>query len=193
MAHSAVIAAYVLIVGFFLWERGSRQGAEAKSFARGVFDRGSTALLAGVFSLGFVLLVVALILDARGIGQMGVAQVIAWGGIVVMLLGIALRVWASRVLGRYFTRTLRTAADQPIVSAGPYRVVRHPGYLGDILLWSGAAFATLNGIAFAGLTVAALLAYGYRIHTEEAMLLETLGAPYRAYMTHTWRLVPFLY
>lgn len=193
MALAALITAGALIIGFFLWERRSRQSAEAKSFVRGAFDRGSTTLLAVVFTLGFVLLPLSLVLNARGIGRIGAAPVVAWGGIVVMLLGIALRIWASRVLGRYFTRTLRVAADQSVVSDGPYRVVRHPGYLGDILMWSGAAFATLNWLAFAGLTLAALLAYSYRIRVEEAMLQETLGEPYRAYMTRTWRLFPFIY
>jgi protein-S-isoprenylcysteine O-methyltransferase Ste14 len=193
MALVPIIAAYALILGFFLWERRSRQGAEAKSFARGAFDRGSTALLAAVFTLGFILLLASLVLNARGIGRMGVATAVAWVGIVLMLLGIALRVWASRVLGRFFTRTLRVAAEQRVVSEGPYRVVRHPGYLGDILLWTGAALATLNWIVFIGLTLAALGAYSYRIRVEEAMLRQTLGEPYRAYMARTWRLLPPIY
>ena len=189
----AVISACALIVGFFIWEAQSRQSAEAASFARGVFDRGSTTLLAAVFTLGFVLLLVALFLDALGVARMSLAPLVAWVGVIVMLLGISLRVWSSRVLGRFFTRTLRVAGDQPVVSEGPYRVVRHPGYLGDILMWSGAAFATLNWIAFSGLTLAALLAYGYRIRVEESMLQETLGEAYHAYMVRTWRLLPFVY
>jgi protein-S-isoprenylcysteine O-methyltransferase Ste14 len=190
----AFITACALILGFFLWEQHSRQGDEAKSFARGTFDRGSSALLAGVFSLGFVLLLVSLVLDARGIGRMlDAAPIAAWVGVVVMVLGIALRIWSSRVLGRFFTRTLRVAADQQVVGDGPYRLVRHPGYLGDILLWTGAAFATLNWIVFAGLTLAALLAYSYRIRVEERMLQQSLGEPYRAYMAHTWRLLPLVY
>jgi protein-S-isoprenylcysteine O-methyltransferase len=193
MALAAIIAACALVAGFFLWERRSRHGAEAASFARGAFDRGSTTLLAVVFTQGFLLVPAALLLNALGVGRMDVAPVVAWCGVVVMLLGIALRIWSSRVLGRYFTRTLRVAGDQPVVSAGPYRVVRHPGYPGDILMWSGAAFATLNWMAFAGHTLTALLVYSYRIRVEEAMLRETLGAPYRAYMAHTWRLLPFVY
>jgi protein-S-isoprenylcysteine O-methyltransferase Ste14 len=193
MVPVAVIPACVLIAGFFLWETRSRQGAEAVSFARGVFDRGSTTLLAGVFTLGSVLLLAAIALDARGVGRMGLASTVGWTGIVVMLLGIALRVWASRVLGRFFTRTLRVADHQQVISTGPYRVVRHPGYLGDILMWSGASFTTLNWLAWLGLTLAALLAYGYRIRVEEAMLQEQLGAAYRTYMARTWRLLPFIY
>lgn len=193
MALYSVITAFVLLAGFFIWERGSRQSTEAKSFARGVFDRGSTVLLAIVFALGFVLLLVSPLLNDRDIGRMGGAIVVAWSGIVVMLLGIGLRIWANQVLGRFFTRTLRVSEEQHVVRDGPYRVMRHPGYLGDILLWVGAALATLNWVAFACLTLAALAAYGYRIHVEEAMLRETLGEPYRAYMAQTRRLIPFIY
>jgi protein-S-isoprenylcysteine O-methyltransferase Ste14 len=193
MALTAFIAACALLLGFFVWERGSRQSAEAKSFARGSFDRGSTVLLASVFSLGFLLLPLGLLLNAVGIAHMTFPPAVAWVGIVVMTLGISLRIWASRVLGRYFTRTLRVAPEQAVVSDGPYRVVRHPGYLGDIVLWCGAAFATLNWITFVGLTLVALLSYSYRIQVEETMLQETLGAAYRAYMARTWRLLPLLY
>jgi protein-S-isoprenylcysteine O-methyltransferase len=195
MGIAAVIVAFALLLGFFVWEGRSRKSAEASSFARGKFDRGSTTLLVVVFSLGFELILAALILNwlGFGIGRMSFISLTAWVGVVVMLGGVALRVWANETLGRYFTRTLRVQADQTVVSDGPYRLLRHPGYLGDILLWSGAAFTTLNWVAFVIVTLAAFLAYNYRIHVEETMLQETLGAPYRAYAAHTKRLIPFIY
>ena len=52
---------------------------------------------------------------------------------------------------------------------------------------------SLKTAAVALAAAAALLAYGYRIWVEESMLQETLGAPYRAYMARTWRLLPFVY
>lgn len=195
MAVAATSVALALLLSFFIWERRSRKSAEAGSFKRGKFDRGSTVLLVVFFSLGFELLLAALILNwlGFGVGRMSAASLIAWVGVVGMLGGVALRVWANETLGRYFTRTLRVSTDQSVVSAGPYRLLRHPGYLGDILLWSGAAFTTLNWIAFVVVTLATFLAYSYRIHVEEAMLQETLGAPYRAYASHTRRLIPFIY
>src|SRR5579875_2874594 len=192
MSIAVVVVAYALLIGFFLWERRSRKGDEAKSLARGAFDRGSTILIGLVFSLGFVLLLVSLPLNALGVAHMSLTPWIAWIGVVVMALGIALRIWANQTLGRFFTRTLRVTAGQTIVSDGPYRLVRHPGYLGDIMLWVGAAFATLNWITFPLLALAAGCAYAFRIHVEEAMLKEALGEPYRAYMAHTWRLLPFV-
>ena len=51
-------------------------------------------------------------------------------------------------LGQYFTFTVNVSADQDIVTRGPYRVLRHPGYTGglrngwhwgDICHWVGLA------------------------------------------------------
>ncbi len=37
------------------------------------------------------------------------------------------------------------------------------------------------------------LAYGYRIRTEERMLVAALGATYEEYCRRSWRLVPFVF
>ena len=59
---------------------------------------------------------------------------------------LALRIWASLVLGSFYTRTLRTTAEQRLIVEGPYRLIRNPGYLGDIFLLLGAGMATANWI-----------------------------------------------
>jgi protein-S-isoprenylcysteine O-methyltransferase Ste14 len=38
-----------------------------------------------------------------------------------------------------------------------------------------------------------LVAYAYRIRTEERMLLDALGEPYAEYRRRSWRLVPFVF
>jgi Isoprenylcysteine carboxyl methyltransferase (ICMT) family len=53
---------------------------------------------------------------------------VAWGGVALMGGGLVLRVWAARVLGAFYTRTLRTSAGQRVVAEGPYRLVRHPDH-----------------------------------------------------------------
>jgi protein-S-isoprenylcysteine O-methyltransferase len=110
-----------------------------------------------------------------------------------MVGGMGLRYWASRVLGRFYTRTLRVAGDQELVERGPYRMIRHPGYSAALLLWAGAGLATVNGLAAAVLMLVMLGSYLYRIRCEEAMLLASLGTPYQSYMKRTWKLVPFVY
>jgi protein-S-isoprenylcysteine O-methyltransferase len=99
-------------------------------------------------------------------------------------------VWAARTLGRYYTRTLRTTADQPLIQDGPYRVIRHPGYAANLLLWLGFGLAAGNTVILMVIATLMGLAYGRRIAVEEALLVQQLGEPYRAYQRRTWRLVP---
>jgi protein-S-isoprenylcysteine O-methyltransferase Ste14 len=54
-------------------------------------------------------------------------------GMVMLAAGVALRVWSFQALGRYFTFTVRTSPGQPVISSGPYRLLRHPGYAGGLL------------------------------------------------------------
>lgn len=112
-------------------------------------------------------------------------------GVVLMLAGIALRWYAIAVLGRSFTVTVLTQGGQRVVDRGPYRLVRHPSYAGSLLTILGVLVANANPVSLLGL-IPTLLAYGYRIGIEEAVLSRDLGEPYRAYMRRTRRLIPFL-
>jgi protein-S-isoprenylcysteine O-methyltransferase Ste14 len=110
-----------------------------------------------------------------------------------MAVGLTLRIWAARVLGACYTRTLRTSAAQPLVEAGPYHVVRHPGYLGVLMLWLGAGLAAANVVVAGCIALWSGRAYHKRIRSEEALLTATFGEEYTAYARRTWRLLPWIY
>ena len=97
-----------------------------------------------------------------------------------------------RVLGRDYTRSLRTRETQTVIDRGPYRLVRHPGYSGSILVWFGSRLA-VNWLIAAATAVGLLLVYAYRISAEEEMLIDHFGDAYRAYKVRTWRLVPYIW
>ena len=112
-------------------------------------------------------------------------------GLALMLIGMALRWYSIRVLGRSFTTTVMTRPDQTVVEAGPYRWIRHPSYTGGLITILGILVCLTNPVAFLGL-IPPLAGYAYRIHIEEKALARSLGDPYRSYMRHTKRLIPFL-
>jgi protein-S-isoprenylcysteine O-methyltransferase len=118
--------------------------------------------------------------------------VLAWIGVTVGAFGLAIRIWSMRVLGRDYTRSLRTREAQAVVDRGPYRLVRHPGYVGSMLVWDGSRLA-LNWLIALATTVMLLLVYAYRISAEEEMLVDQLGDAYQDYKARTWRLVPFIW
>src|SRR5262249_37142507 len=75
--------------------------------------------------------------------------------------------------------------------AGPYRVVRHPLYLGWMLAMFGAAHMTADRFAFAAMTSAYLV---LAVPWEERSLRTSFGDDYTRYIERVrWRIVPFIY
>jgi protein-S-isoprenylcysteine O-methyltransferase Ste14 len=107
--------------------------------------------------------------------------------------GIGLRWWSFRALGRYFTFTVQTSADQPVITSGPYRVIRHPSYAGVMLILVGLAATYGNWLSVAVFLVIALAGFVHRIRIEEAALSATLGRAYTSYASGRKRLVPLVW
>jgi protein-S-isoprenylcysteine O-methyltransferase Ste14 len=112
---------------------------------------------------------------------------------VLFWAGVWLRLWSFRTLGRYFTLTVQTSADQPVSADGPYRVIRHPGYAGLLLVIIAIGLFIGNWWSLLCLTVAALGGLVFRIRVEERALMRNLGDRYGGYAATRRRLVPFLW
>lgn len=183
--------AVILLAAFVVIEGRLRRGAQARSLDAGTADRGTTRLIGAAFGASILGILASPLLNALGIGRL--AEDTGWYGVGLMLVGIGVRVWAARSLGASYTRTLRTAPGQRLVQKGLYRLIRHPGYAADIVMWLGAGLATTNFVVLAAVLLAIAIAYRARIAAEEAMLLDAFGDEYRAYQRRTWRLVPLFY
>ncbi len=110
-----------------------------------------------------------------------------WQGLgwALFLAGVALRIWALRELGPFYSASLLVYDDHRVVSSGPYRCVRHPLHLGTTAQIGGLAFFAPAWLAVpaAGLSIALTL---YRNRAEDRLLLAHLGDAYRRYYLATW-------
>jgi protein-S-isoprenylcysteine O-methyltransferase Ste14 len=155
-------------------------------------DRGSYRLLGFfffiglglVFSLGFSFPQATIFWHRKGVFFIGIALIFA---------GIAFRSYAMSVLGEFFTYEVAVHPGQTVVQTGPYRYLRHPSYTGAMITLVGIGLALGNWAGLLALLACLGTAYAYRISVEERALLAALGEPYKEYMRHTWRLVPFLF
>jgi protein-S-isoprenylcysteine O-methyltransferase Ste14 len=180
----------VVTTGFFskspeLVKERWTAGKKAKTW-----DRGLVVLMAVVLPLLNVLLAG---LDHRlgWTGEMPVAVVVA--SFFLMLISSGLMFWAVRV-NPFFSSHVRIQSDrgQKVVSDGPYRYVRHPGYTGAIT-FNLAAPVVLGSLVAVWVGMAMLLVIVLRTVLEDKMLQSELPG-YKEYAAGVrYRLIPFLW
>lgn len=109
------------------------------------------------------------------------------GGLADMLLigGIVWSIWALRSLGRNLSVLAQARA---MAESGPYRLVRHPLYAGEIISALGLTLIA-NSVAALALWLGLCGAQIYRARAEERLLLATVP-DYRGYQARTAALIP---
>jgi protein-S-isoprenylcysteine O-methyltransferase Ste14 len=159
--------------------------------ARRGSDRGTRMLVS--FSLVVSVLLSLLMRRLAPALDVPAAGAFAVAGLVVVWVGLAVRVWAVLTLGGSFSTFIQVGADQPVVTRGPYRWVRHPSYTGLLLIALGLGLGAGNWLSLAVSVVGPTLGLLPRIAVEEAEMVRVLGERYRTYQTATHRLVPGLW
>ncbi len=119
-----------------------------------------------------------------------IADPIRWAAIWISCLAMAGELWAAIALGTSYSPLLRVAEERRVVSAGPYRWIRHPLYAFWLPLMAGWGVAAGNWFILATGTVLILVLMIVRVPREEAMMLEGFGESYRQYMARTGRFIP---
>ena len=121
------------------------------------------------------------------------SSVPVWGvyaGIALHAVGDALLLW-TMVVNPYLEKTVRIQAERGhrVITTGPYALVRHPMYVGVMLLFAGTplVLGSLWTFVPVGLTVLLLIV---RTVLEERLLLRNLPG-YEEYAQRTrYRLIP---
>ena len=129
-------------------------------------------------------------LDRRFGWSQPVPVVIRGLGLVVFLLGFALSTWAM-VENRFFSSVVRiqTERGHTVCDSGPYRWVRHPGYLGGLIGWVGTPLFMGSLWSYIPVLIEFTL-YVVRTRLEDQTLQAELPG-YNEYSQHTrFRLLP---
>ncbi|HEY2470620.1 MAG TPA: isoprenylcysteine carboxylmethyltransferase family protein [Terracidiphilus sp.] len=113
-------------------------------------------------------------------------------GLALECAGLALAIWARRVLGRNWSGEITIKEDHQLVRTGPYARVRHPIYSALLVMYAGTAVVSGQMHALIGLLVA-IVAYMRKTRMEETNLVNAFGARYDQYREETWAIVPGLY
>jgi len=113
-------------------------------------------------------------------------------GVALLIVGGVLRVGPIVVLGRRFSAFVAIQEQHELVTHGWYGLIRHPSYLGALLLFTGWMLIFRSALTVLVLPVAISMLVS-RINAEEALLASEFGDAYAAYRRRTWRLIPLIY
>jgi protein-S-isoprenylcysteine O-methyltransferase Ste14 len=154
-------------------------------------DRGSLIVLYACITVGYsVAFAVSCVPDGRlPVGQPFWLVV----GAAFIAGGLWIRRGAMATLAAHFTYQVEIQADHRLVEEGLYRRIRHPGYLGQLLVFLGVGLALANWLSIVGLLVPVLVGFLWRIRVEEAALRARFAERFDNYCRRSRRLIPRLY
>ena len=111
---------------------------------------------------------------------------------VIVVLGLSFVWWARIHLGRFWSNAITHKEDHRIIDTGPYGVVRHPIYTGQIVGLLSTGIAIGNWAAMLGVVLISLGEW-QKARMEERFLSVELGSDaYGAYCRRVPMIVPFL-
>lgn len=116
-----------------------------------------------------------------------------FAGMGLIALGLLLRWWSIRVLGRFFTVDVATGGDQHIVRTGPYRWLRHPSYTGALTSFFGLGLCQGDFVSLGLIFLPVLTVFLHRIRIEERALAQAFPETWPDHARHTARLLPGLW
>jgi protein-S-isoprenylcysteine O-methyltransferase Ste14 len=175
-----------ILVVLFVPEEGRGRGAGKKLVNRQKW----AVLLLQILSLAVVIF--APYCDRRELAVMGDRIAVRWVGLGMVFAGYALMSWAVIALKNQFSVDVTIQEDHKLITTGPYSYIRHPRYLGIILLLSGMSLVFRSWMAFI-FALASVLVLIWRIRDEENLMHQEFTDTWEQYTKRSWRLIPYIY
>jgi len=189
--YSISIVAFGVLAGFLIQRTGGMGNALGKGQADKFVPR-QRAIRILITGMLFGALVFVPFADRRDIGVLADSPTLRWTGLVLANLGMGLIFWSGTALGRLYSPEVTLQSEHRLITDGPYRIIRHPRYLGGIVQGLGLSLLFRSWIGII-LTLVFFLVVLFRIRDEETMMRAEFGAQWEAYCNKVPRLIPFIY
>jgi protein-S-isoprenylcysteine O-methyltransferase Ste14 len=118
------------------------------------------------------------------------APPLAASGCLLALAGAGLVLRSRAELGAAWSFVPKADHGTGLVTTGPYRLVRHPVYLGFALFVMGEALAFGNWPAIVIVVFGIIPTFAWRAGMEEQVLSRTFGERYAVYRQQTKMIIP---
>jgi len=198
LAVGELVLRLILLLGLILhkvvWEV-MKTGEQAPKRADHTSTRSPKSLFKSLIKLGKIFVLAFLVVQTIALNVLPISAQpagIILVGLFIYLAGLSLSITARVQLGKNWANIedYQVITGQSLVQSGVYQYIRHPIYIGDILLLLGLELA-LNSWLVLGVIPLALIVF-IQSKTEESLLSQKLP-DYRAYQTRTKMFIPFVF
>ena len=141
-----------------------------------------------------MLSLVALILAVFQIGTLDYLEeysVIRYIGLAVYLVFSWIQVWSFKTLGDNYSQDIMIKRNHELITNGPFKIIRHPQYLCQILLDLGATAATFSYIV-GFLALIEIPIYIMRASLEDKLLAKYFSEKFSDYKKKSGFMIPFI-
>ena len=183
-----IIIAISYLYGFFEIFLNLRQ--RRKMIVTTSNDKNSLRLLYGLITVGYFL---SFAIGATKLGRIYYWNALFTVGMSLVVIGLMIRIHSILTLRQFFTYSVAKVENHEIIETGLYKFIRHPGYLGQIIIFMGISVSISNWLSILAMMLSITLAYLYRINVEERFMLEQIGENYLNYQNRTKRLIPMIF
>jgi protein-S-isoprenylcysteine O-methyltransferase Ste14 len=132
------------------------------------------------------------------IGATKIGRIYHWNtffaiGIGLITIGLIIRISSILTLKKQFTYTVTKIENHQLIEKGLYKFIRHPGYLGQLIIFLGISTTLSNWLSVLLMFLPVFSGYIYRIILEERFMMNQMGQSYIDYQKRTKRLIPLLF
>jgi protein-S-isoprenylcysteine O-methyltransferase Ste14 len=178
------VALLALAGPLLLRVRGRRADPKTRGRQRGG-DRAPVVANLAAFGLFFPSLLIF-----SGSPEGSTALWLASSGSLLAVAGAVLILRSRAELGPAWSLVPMADQGTGLTTTGPYRLVRHPIYLGLALLAMGEALAFSSRPAFLIVLCGIVPTFAWRVRAEETLLSQTFGESYALYRKQTKMIIP---
>ncbi len=183
-----VIIGFSYLYAFFEIFMNMRQ--RKKSVVNALKDKGSLWMLYICITIGYIL--------SFSIGATTIGRIYHWDtffciGIAMAILGLIIRIQSILTLNDEFTYSVSKVENHKLIKTGIYKKIRHPGYLGQLIIFIGISISMSNWLSVILMIIPIAIGYNYRINVEERFMCEHFGEEYLNYKSGTKKIIPIIY
>ncbi|OGU34247.1 MAG: hypothetical protein A2068_04880 [Ignavibacteria bacterium GWB2_35_6b] len=113
-------------------------------------------------------------------------------GLIVFIIFSWTQIWSFKYLGKNYSQEIIVTKDHELITSGPYKFIRHPQYLSQLLSDLGAGVALGGFVAVPLVILLEIPLFVLRAKKEEEIMKQHFGDKFLEYKKQSGFMIPFL-